>query len=93
MTKKETEKALYLLEAEFDEFRRIENGVTIGHLCLVDLILDKLGDVICKVDYQHHHCKEKPTTKEYTHRVNSERALGQIKESLENVLQSIDSVR
>ena len=64
MTKKETERKLALLQAEFDEFKSVENGVTIGHLCLVDTILEKLSDSIAEVDFQAKNCEVPPSKKQ-----------------------------
>lgn len=64
MTKKETEQKLALLQAEFDEFKSVENGVTIGHLCLIDTILEKLSDSIADVDFQHKNCEVPPSNEQ-----------------------------
>jgi hypothetical protein len=94
MTKKETEQELALLQAQFDEFSyKLEYGVTVGHLTLISSVLDKLGDDICTVDYQHHHCEEKPSELEYQKKKNLEECVIHIEEQIEKLKKRIESVK
>ena len=86
MPKKETEQKLALLQAEFDEFQSVANGVTIGHLSLVERILDSISDGIASVD-----CEVEPTDKQKTRRKNSVRALRHIDDYLQTVFEYVDT--